>query len=91
MDKGDVYIRVIFTYPQVRDYLVPITVWYILYWVCFNLHCGPLYSFVMCGCVCVFCNSMGVCICVGFVMCGCVYVWVFVCVGFVMCGYVCVL
>ena len=54
-----------------------ITVGYILCWVCFDLYCGALYSFVMCGCVCmcgvcnvwmcvcVFRNSVGVC------MCGC--------------------
>ena len=57
----------------VRDYIVSITVGYILCWGCFNLYCGSLYcfvmcvcvGFVMCGCVCVFRNSVGVC------MCGC--------------------
>ena len=56
----------------VRDYIVSITVGYILYWVCFNFYCGALCSFVMCGCVCV-------CVCVCFVI-----VWVCVCVGIVI-------
>ena len=55
-----------------------ITVGYILCGVCFNLYCGVLYSFVMYGCVyvwvlycvgvCVFCNSVGVCVCVDIVI-----------------------
>ena len=35
-------------------------------------------GFVLCGCMCGFCN---VCVCVGFVMCVCVYVWGLYCVG----------
>jgi hypothetical protein len=43
-----------------------------------------LTCFVMCGCVCGFCN-VWVRVCVGFIVCGFYNVWVCVCVGFVMC------
>ena len=46
---------------EVLDYIVTISIRYILYCVCFNLYCGYFN---------LFCN-VWVCVCVGFVMCGC--------------------
>jgi len=54
-------------------------------------------GFVMCGCVCGFCNvcvlvsrfcNVGcVCIYVGFEMCGCVHVWILKYMGVCECGF----
>jgi hypothetical protein len=53
------------------DYIVIISFGYILYCVCFNLHCGGFKLFCnVCVCVCV-CVGVGVYVCVCFVMCGC--------------------
>jgi hypothetical protein len=58
--KGDFILRAF-------DYIVTISLEYILHCVCFNLYCGGFILFCnvcMCVCVCV-------CVCVGFVICGC--------------------
>ena len=51
------------------DYIVTISLGYILYCVCFNLYCGGFILFCnVCVCVCVCVCGF---VCVGFVMCGC--------------------